>query len=101
MVIWEFAALLSTLALYASRPESVAVSEVDVLVGLGVIYFAITFGWHLPAHRALATGDNGPAALAPLLLSQWARTAVQVIRCGLLAWITARCMGGSGSGLSS
>jgi hypothetical protein len=56
-------------------------------VGLGVAYFAITFGLHLPSHRALAGGDNSPAALAPLLSSQWARTAVQVLRAGLLSWL--------------
>lgn len=53
------------------------------------MYFVITFAWHLPAHRALAAGDNGAAALGPLLLSQWARTAVQLMRVGLLAWLGA------------
>jgi hypothetical protein len=93
VVIWEFAALLVTLPLYAARPPSVSPIAVHVLIALGVAYFAITFGWHLPAHRALAAGDNSAAALRPLLRSQWARTAVQVARAALLAALTARAIG--------
>lgn len=93
VVLFEFAAFLLTVPLYFSRPEAVPVAAVHVLVALGVAYFVITFGWHLPAHRALAAGDNGAAALAPLLGSQWARTGVQVGRAGLLAWLGARAIG--------
>jgi hypothetical protein len=90
VVLFEFAALLLTFPLYLARPEPVPLVAVHALVALGLAYFVITFGWHLPAHRALASGDNGAAALAPLLRSQWARTGVQVGRVGLLAWLGAR-----------
>ena len=90
VVAWEFAALLVTVPLYFARPSGVPAWAVHALMVLGAAYFAITFGWHLPAHRALATGDNSPQALAPLLSSQWARTAVQLVRAGLLVWMGSR-----------
>jgi hypothetical protein len=95
VVLWEFAALLLTFPLYAWRPASTPLWAVHGLVGLGVAYFAITFGWHLPAHRALAAGDNSPAALAPLLNSQWARSLVQLIRCAGLSWLSALAIASS------
>lgn len=88
VVPWEFAALLATFPLYAARPDGVPRWVVHALVALGVAYFAITFGWHLPAHRPLAAGDN--ADLGVLLTSQWARTAVQAVRAGLLIWAGTR-----------
>ena len=88
----EFGAALLTLALYAARPDAVPLWAVHVLVARTVAYFAITFGWHLPAHRALAAGDNSAAAMAPLLSSQWARTAVQFLRAALLLWLGVRAM---------
>jgi hypothetical protein len=94
VVLFEFAALLLTFPLYLARPEAVPLGAVHLLVALGVAYFAITFGWHLPAHRALAAGDNGAAALAPLLQSQWARTGVQLARAGILAFLGARAASG-------
>jgi hypothetical protein len=90
VVLFEFAALLLTFPLYLARPDAVPVGAVHALVALGVAHFAITFGWHLPAHKALAAGDNGAEALAPLLQSHWARTAVQLVRAGLLAWLAAK-----------
>jgi hypothetical protein len=89
VVLWEFVAFFATLALYARRPDSASVVMVHALTALGIAYFAITFGWHLPAHRPLAAGDNSVAQLAPLLASQWARTAVQLGRSGVLAWLSA------------
>jgi hypothetical protein len=89
VVAWEFLALLTTLPLYFARPAAVPIWAVHALVALAVAYFAITFGWHLPSHRPLAAGDNSEAALAPLLLSQWTRTAVQVAKAGLLVWLSA------------
>ena len=80
VVVWEFVALLATAALYFARPAAAPIWAVHALMALGVVYFAITFGWHLPSHRALAAGDNSPEALAPLLTSQWTRTAVQAGR---------------------
>jgi len=94
VVLFELAALLTTLPLYAWRPEATPLGAVHALVALGILYFVITFGWHLPAHRALAAGDNGSAALEPLLRSQWARTGVQLARAALLAWLGARATSG-------
>jgi hypothetical protein len=90
VVAFEFLAFFITLALYAWRPDSVAPGFVHALVALGVAYFAITFAWHLPSHRALAAGDNSASALAPLLSSQYARTLVQLVKVGLLSWLLAR-----------
>ena len=92
VVAFEFLSLLLTLALYALRPPEVPLWAVHAAVGLGVAYFAITFGFHLPSHRALAAGDNSGQALAPLLSSQWARTVVQVFRAGLLSWLSVLAM---------
>jgi hypothetical protein len=80
VVLFEFAAFLLTLGLYAARPDSVGVAWVHALVALGAVYFAITFAWHLPSHRPLAAGDNAPERLAVLMASQWARTVVQALR---------------------
>lgn len=90
VVLFELAAFLGTLVLYAARPASTPIAAVHALVALGIAYFAITFGWHLPAHRALAAGDNGAAALAPLLSSQWTRTGVQLARAAILTWLGVR-----------
>lgn len=90
VVAMEFVAFLVVFSLYFARPDTTPAWAVHALVGLGVAYFAITFGWHLPSHRALAAGDNSSAALAPLLASQWARTAVQLARAGLTVWLATR-----------
>lgn len=87
VVAMEFVALLATFPLYFARPDSTPAWAVHALVALGVVYFVITFGWHLPSHRALAAGDNSPAALGPLLQSQWARTLVQLARAGICVWL--------------
>jgi hypothetical protein len=92
VVAFEFLSLLLTLGLYALRPAEVPLWAVHAAVALGVAYFAITFGLHLPAHRALATGDNSATAMAPLLSSQWARTVVQLLRAGLLSWFSVLAM---------
>lgn len=92
VVAFEFLALLLTLVLYGLRPAETPLWAVHAAVGLGVAYFVITFGLHLPAHRALAAGDNSAPALAPLLSSQWARTAVQLLRAGLLSWLSVLAM---------
>jgi hypothetical protein len=92
VVLWEFLALLLCLPLYAARPAAVPLWTVHALLALGVAYFAITFGWHLPAHRPLAAGDNNSTVLATLRTSQWARTAVQLARAGLLCGLAAASM---------
>lgn len=90
VVAFEFLALILTLALYALRPAQVPLWAVHTAVALGVGYFAITFGLHLPSHRVLAAGDNSTPALGPLLSSQWARTGVQLLRAGLFSWALTR-----------
>ena len=90
VVAFEFLALASTLALYAWRPATAPIAAVHALTILGITYFAITFAWHLPSHRPIAAGDNAQALLRPLLRSQWTRTAVQLARTALLAWMSAR-----------
>jgi hypothetical protein len=90
VVLFELAAFVLTLVLYAARPDCVPLGWVHALVALGVAYFAITFAWHLPAHRPLAAGDNAPERLAVLMASQWARTAVQVLRAGGFMVLLAR-----------
>ena len=92
VVVWEFAALLASASLYWARPASVPSWSVHVAVGLGIAYFVITFLFHLPAHRALAAGDNTSIAMAALLNSQWARTVVQTLRALLLGWLAARAI---------
>ena len=99
VVVWEFAALLTTVPLYLARPAAVPIWAVHALMALAVVYFAITFGWHLPSHRALAAGDNSGDALAPLLLSQWARTGVQLCRSALLIWLGAQLVENSPQGI--
>ncbi len=96
VVVFEFAALVLTLALYAFRPAELPLWSVHAAVAFGVAYFAITFGLHLPSHRALAGGDNSVKALGPLLSSQWARTVVQMLRAGLLSWALTASMGRGG-----
>lgn len=54
---------------------------------LGLAYFAITFGWHLPVHRLLAAGDASPAVMSKLLVSHGLRTATVALKCGLLLWM--------------
>lgn len=90
IVTMEFVALLVTFPLYFARPDSTPAWAVHLLVALGVAYFAITFGWHLPSHRALAAGDNSAKALAPLLTSQWVRTGVQFTRAAVCVWLLAQ-----------
>lgn len=86
VVPFEFLAFLVPLLLYATRPQPLA--AVHALTALGVVYFAITFVWHLPAHRPLAAGDASD--LTRLMTSQWARTAVQLARAGLLGFLTVK-----------
>ena len=95
VVPFEFLALLAMLLLYGWRPSAVPLAAVHAVVALGVAYFVITFASHLPSHKALAAGDNGPDALAPLLFSQWARTIVQLVRTAVLAWLAARAATGA------
>jgi hypothetical protein len=85
-VPWELLAFVLALVLYFARPEGVPAWVVHVAVGCGAIYFAITFGWHLPVHRDIETHGNEAARLAPLLTSHWLRTAIEVPRVAALVW---------------
>ncbi|MBL8953866.1 MAG: hypothetical protein JNK82_24025 [Myxococcaceae bacterium] len=89
VVPWEFLAFIVPLALYATKPQPL--SAVHALTALGVIYFVITFSWHLPAHRPLAAGEAGDTQV--LMASQWARTAVQVARAALAAGLAVHASG--------
>lgn len=86
-ILPEFLAFLSVLPLLRFRPEGVSVAAVWVCVALGVVYFAITFGWHLPAHTRLAEGDASPAVMQQLLTSHAIRTGALALKCGLLLWM--------------
>ncbi len=89
VVPFELLAFVVPLALYAVRPQPL--SAVHAFTALGVVYFVITFAWHLPAHRPLAAGTSND--LGVLLASQWARTVVQVARVGVAAWLVAKNAG--------
>lgn len=85
-VPWELLAFVLTVALYFARPDAVPSWVVHLATVCGVVYFAITFGWHLPVHRDLETNGNDAARVAPLLTSHWLRTAVELPRVGALLW---------------
>lgn len=87
VVVPELLAVLLTIPLFFVRPAGVPAWSVGVAFALGLAYLAITFGWHLPVHRALAKGDQSPAVMAALLRTNAARTVVQAVKCGLAAWM--------------
>lgn len=86
-ILPELLSFFWLLPLLRWRPEGVSAASAWACVALGVAYFAITFGWHLPAHRLLANGDASPAAMGALLVSHAVRTASLALRCGLLSWM--------------
>lgn len=88
-ILPEFLAFLSVLPLLRLRPPRVPAWSVWACVALGVVYFAVTFGWHLPAHKLLAGGENSPSTLQLLLVSHAVRTASLALKCGLLVWMIA------------
>src|SRR5207248_7800675 len=85
-ILPELLSFVSLLPLLWRRLEGVPGWAAWTCVGLGVAYFAITFGWHLPAHRLLAGGDGSPEVMRALLGSHAARTVTVAMRCGLLPW---------------
>lgn len=93
-ILPEFLAFLTVLPLLRLRPPRVPAWAVWACVVLGVVYFAVTFGWHLPAHKLLAGGDDSPGTLQLLLTSHAVRTASLALKCGLLGWMTVA--GGAG-----
>lgn len=89
VVLPEFLALLSAVPLFFTRDGAWIAW---VALATGAAYMAITFGWHLPVHRALANGDNGPAVVDALLTSNGARTIVQALKCVFVAWVIFRAL---------
>ena len=83
----EFLSFLVMLPLLRWRPEGAPASLAWGAVLLGLVYFAITFGWHLPAHRQIAGGDASPEVMGAMLGSHAVRTVALALRCGLLVWM--------------
>ena len=88
-ILPEFLAFLSVLPLFWLRPPELPAVAVWACLALGIAYFVITFGWHLPAHKLLSTGDSSTAALRKLLVSHAARTTTVALKCGILLWMIA------------
>ena len=86
----EFLALLSAVPLFFWRSDSLGAWVPWVALGAGVLYMVITFGFHLPVHRALAQGDNGPAVISALLATNGARTILQALKCGFVGWVLSK-----------
>ncbi len=81
-ILPEFLALLTLLPLLYWRPVHRGVWRLWVCLGLGIGYFIVTFGWHLPAHKLLAAGDA--SAMPRLLVSHAVRTIMIAVKCALL-----------------
>lgn len=92
-VLPEFLAFLGALPLLRLRLPRVPAWSVWACLLLGVVYFIVTFGWHLPAHRFLARGDASASVLARLLISHGVRTASLALKCGLLLWMIRTALG--------
>lgn len=86
-ILPEFLSFFSLLPLLWRRPEGTPGWAAWACVALGVMYFAVTFGWHLPAHQFLASGDNSPEVMGALMGSHAVRTVTVALRCGLLLWM--------------
>ena len=88
-ILPEFLAFLSVLPLFWVRSLRISAWTVWTCVALGVAYFAVTFGWHLPMHKLLAHGDASASTMQLLLGSHAIRTASVALKCGLLVWMLA------------
>lgn len=86
-ILPELLAFLAVLPLLRFRPPRAPAWAVWVCVALGAAYFAVTFGWHLPAHKLLAGGDASPSVMRALLVSHAARATSLALKCGLLVWM--------------
>lgn len=86
-VLPEFLAFLAVLPLLALRPPRIPARAVWVCIALGVVWFVVTFGWHLPAHKVIAMGDASPPVMQWLLVSHATRTASLALKCGILSWM--------------
>jgi hypothetical protein len=90
VVVPEFLAFLSAVPLLFWRDASLGAWVAWAALGAGALYMAITFGLHLPVHRALAEGDNGPAVVDALLSTNGARTILQALKCIFVGWVVFR-----------
>lgn len=86
-ILPEFLSFFSLLPLLWRRPEGVPGWPAWAAVGLGLIYFALTFGWHLPAHGHLARGEASAEVMGALMTSHAVRTVTVALRCGALLWM--------------
>jgi len=92
-ILPEFLSALSPFLLLWQRPAQAPLGAVWICVALGLLWMALTFTWHLPVHRLLASGDASPAVMSRLLTSHAVRTVFQVLKCGVLLWLVARDRG--------
>jgi hypothetical protein len=88
-ILPEFLSFFSLLPLLWRQPEGVPKWGVWVAVALGLVYFAITFRWHLPQHQRLAGGDASPEVMGVLMASHAVRTVTVALRCAVLLWLVA------------
>ncbi|HYV49661.1 MAG TPA: hypothetical protein VFA20_32610 [Myxococcaceae bacterium] len=86
-IVPELLSFFAMVPLLWRRPEGVPAWPAWVAVGLGLAYFAITFGWHLPAHGRLARGDASAEVMGALMTSHAVRTVTVALRCGALLWM--------------
>ena len=91
-ILPEFLAFFSVLPLLRWRPAGVSQAAVWSCVALGGVYFALTFGWHLPAHRLLAAGDASEPVMRALLTSHAVRTASLAMKGGVLLWMVSAAL---------
>jgi len=86
-ILPEFLSFFSLVPLLWRRPEGVPGWAAWAVVGLGLVYFAITFAWHLPQHQRLAGGEGSAEVMGALMASHAVRTVTVALRCGLLVWM--------------
>jgi hypothetical protein len=86
-ILPELLSVLVLVPLLWRRPEGVPAWGAWVALGLGLVYLAITFAWHLPVHRALAGGDASAEVMGALMASHAVRTVTVALRCGVLLWM--------------
>ena len=86
-LLWDFGDTLVDQRWMWPNPEGVPGWPAWAAVGLGLVYFAITFGWHLPAHGHLARGEAPAEVMGTLMTSHAVRTVTVALRCGVLLWM--------------
>ncbi|HRI71685.1 MAG TPA: hypothetical protein PK156_45950 [Polyangium sp.] len=81
-ILPELLAFVAVLPLFRWCPSGISKKNLVVCILLGVVYFALTFAWHLPTHKLLSMGNG--SAMPALLASHALRTIVQAVKCGVL-----------------